>query len=89
MEVFSSLFIYLQYVCTECSQYYYAYEGANAALWTISRPHNWKLPWKITCSLGKSVAEFAEMAEEFWQDLTTVEGACVSMYERGLFFECL
>jgi hypothetical protein len=34
------------------------------------------------------VADFAELAEGPWQDLTAVEGA-YSIYEQGLFFECL
>jgi hypothetical protein len=48
-----------------------------------------KLPCKTTCRLGKSVADFAELAEDSWQDLTAVKGACVSTYVQGLFFECL
>ncbi len=35
------------------------------------------------------MADFAELAEGPWQDLTAVEGAYVSIYEQGLFFECL
>ncbi len=46
------------------------------------------LPCKITCRLAKSVADFAE-TEESWQDLTAVKGACVSIYEQGLFIEFL
>ncbi len=34
------------------------------------------------------MADFAELAEGPWQDLTAVEGA-YSIYEQGLFFECL
>jgi hypothetical protein len=34
-----------------------------------------KLPCKIACRLGKSVADFAELAEESWQELTAVKGA--------------
>jgi hypothetical protein len=32
-----------------------------------------KLLSKITCRLGKSVADIAELAEESWQNLTAVK----------------
>jgi hypothetical protein len=38
-----SRFFSVQYMCTECSQYYCTNEGATAAWWPTSRPHNSKV----------------------------------------------
>jgi hypothetical protein len=36
------------------------------------------------------MADFAELAEKSWQDLTAVrKNVSVYVYEQGLFFECL
>jgi hypothetical protein len=76
-------------MCTECSHYYYTNEGATAAWWLFLGRITRKMPCKSTCSLGKLVADFAEVAEGPWLDLTAVKGAYVCTYEQGLFFEYL